>query len=79
MKRLLLLATLALVAGCGRQTQLRPKTGETMPPKPAMASEAPTPDQLLTPGPEARPERNIELVRRSRERAEDPFDLPPGR
>ena len=79
MKRTALLLALLALASCGRQTQLRPKAGDHLPPKPAMAAEAPTVDQLLKPGTEARPERDIEMVRRSRERAEDPFDLPPGR
>lgn len=72
-------ALLALVAlgGCGRQGDLRPPAGQSLPQKPAMASSTPTPAELLTPSPEARPERETELLRRSRERKQDPFDLPP--
>ena len=33
--------------------------------------------QLLQPPPQAVPERNVELRRRSEERTDDPFDLPP--
>ncbi len=72
----ILLATVALTA-CGKKEDLRPAAGHSLPQKPAMAREVPTTDELLTPGPEARPERNIEQIRRSQERKDDPFDLPP--
>ena len=73
------LAALALVlaAGCGGREPLRPAPGETMPPAPALADEAPTTTELLTPPPIARPDRVDELLRRSEEREEDRFDLPP--
>ena len=48
-----------------------------VPVKPAMAAAAPTPEELLTPPPIARPERVTEILRRSEEREEDRFDLPP--
>jgi hypothetical protein len=48
-----------------------------MPPAPAMAARAPTTDELLTPPPVARPERVDETLRRSEEREDDRFDLPP--
>ena len=76
MKRTALLLALLALAACGRQTQLRPKAGDALPPKPAMAAGAPTVDQLLAP---YAGQRIDKMVRRSRERAEDPFDLPPGR
>lgn len=79
MKWLAAIALLALVSACGKQEQLRPAPGKALPQKPAMAKDTPTADQLLTPSVEARPERNIEQVRRSRDRTEDPFDLPPPR
>ena len=43
-----------------------------------MASAPLTTEQMLTPPPIARPERVDELLRRSEERQEDRFDLPPG-
>jgi hypothetical protein len=43
-----------------------------------MASEPLTTEEMLTPPPIARPERVDELLRRSQERREDRFDLPPG-
>ncbi len=80
MKRALTIAALCLLtAACGKQGELRPAEGKALPPKPTMASETPTPSQLLTPAPEARPERETELLRRSRVREQDPFDLPPAR
>lgn len=35
------------------------------------------PDQLLQPSTQSRPERNVELRRKSEARTDDPFDLPP--
>ena len=43
----------------------------------AVASGAAAPDQLLEPSTQSRPERNVELRRKSEARADDPFDLPP--
>jgi hypothetical protein len=75
--RLLLLAALAGTAGCGRVADLKPAAGKALPVKPLMARATPTPQQLLTPPPYAKPDRVDELVRRSQPRAADPFDLPP--
>lgn len=78
MKRSLLLILVALSAtACGRRQSLQPAPGQTLPPKPALARTQPTVDQLLTPEPLARPERSEELLRRSEEREDDRFDLPP--
>lgn len=79
MKRLAACALILLAAACGKQEALRPAPGHALPQKPALAKETPTAEQLLTPTTEARPERNVEQVRRSRDRTEDPFDLPPPR
>lgn len=76
MKHFAILALLALAA-CGKQEDLKPLPGHSLPQKPATAKAAPTTDELLTPGAEARPERNMEQIRRSEERKDDPFDLPP--
>lgn len=67
----------ATLAACGKKEDLRPLAGHSLPQKPASAREAPTTEQLLTPGPEARPERNTEQIHRSQERKDDRFDLPP--
>ncbi|MEA3064964.1 MAG: hypothetical protein QOJ27_1410 [Sphingomonadales bacterium] len=68
---------LALLAACGNMEPLQPKTANAMPPKPAMAARAPTTEELLTPPPNARPARQDDGLRRSEEREDDPFDLPP--
>jgi predicted small lipoprotein YifL len=73
---ILLLAT-APLAACGLREPLQPPPGESMPPPAAMARRAPTTEELLTPPPIARPERVDELLRRSEERRDDRFDLPP--
>lgn len=75
--RKLAIAALFVLAACGKQEDLKPAAGHSLPVKPAMAKEAPKTQELLTPGPEARPERRVEQIRRSREREDDPFDLPP--
>lgn len=81
MKRVLLLAApvalaLALVA-CGKAAPLKPAAGESLPVAPYGATEPPTANMLLTAAPEARPDRQDELLRRSEERKSDEFDLPP--
>ena len=78
MKRLAPIVILAL-AGCGKVAPLEPPPGQPLPVKPAMASVTPTPEQLLTPPPYAKPERIDELMRRSQPRRADRFDLPPPR
>jgi len=77
MKRFAVLLALAL-AGCGLREPLRPAPGEQMPPAPAMAARPMTTDELLAPPPVGRPGRVDELLRRSEEREDDRFDLPPG-
>ena len=77
MKRAAALLALAL-CGCGLREPLQPAPGETMPPPPPMASRAMTTDELLEPPPQANPGRVDELLRRSEERQDDRFDLPPG-
>ena len=75
--RITIVAALALLGGCGRVAELQPARGEPLPVKPLMARATPTPDQLLTAPPYARPNRVDELVKRSQPRQADPFDLPP--
>jgi hypothetical protein len=77
LKRLPVIACILLLAGCGSREPLRPAAGEQMPPAPAMAARAPTTEELLTPPPIARPQRVDETLRRSEEREDDRFDLPP--
>jgi hypothetical protein len=77
--RIGILALTALVAlsGCGSREALRLKPGATLPPKPAMAATTPTVDELLTPPADARPDRSDELLKKSEERPDDRFNLPP--
>jgi hypothetical protein len=71
------LAAALLLVACGGREPLRPAAGEQMPAAPVTAARAPTTDELLSPPPIARPDRVDETLRRSEERQEDRFDLPP--
>ena len=73
---LLALAVLAL-AGCGNRRELKPAVGQDLPVAPYGREDRPTADELLKQLPQARPERSVELRKRSEERKDDPFDLPP--
>ena len=75
--RFALISATALLAGCGKVADLKPAPGQPLPVKPLMARTTPTPEQLLTPPPNAHPERIDELMKKSTPRAQDPFDLPP--
>jgi hypothetical protein len=77
MRRLLVIASIMLLAGCGRQVDLEPAPGHQMPVKPQMARTTPTVDDLLTPPSYTRPDRVDELLKKSEPRKADPFDLPP--
>ena len=79
MRVLLPLLGLGLLSACGNMEPLQPEAGQGMPVKPAMAAKAPTTDELLTPPSNARPARQDDGLRRSEEREDDPFDLPPTR
>ena len=75
--QILLIGSALALLGCGRQADLVPAPGHSLPVKPLMARATPTAEELLTPPAYARPERVDELVKRSRPRQSDPFDLPP--
>ncbi len=66
-----------ILAGCGLREPLQPPRGESLPVAPAAARRAPAADQLLAQPVIARPARVDELLRRSEEREDDRFDLPP--
>jgi len=74
----LVLGVSALLAGCGSVKQLRPVQGMSEVPKAATAQERETAAELMTPTTQAQPERQADLLSRSAEREDDPFDLPPG-
>ena len=72
-----LILALLLLAGCGKVEPLSPAAGASLPPAPEHAARAPTTEEMLTPPPVARPLRQEDTLRRSEEREDDPFDLPP--
>lgn len=77
MKHALILGAALLLAGCGASRGLKPAPGEHLPPAPYGDTKPLTPNELLTPEPQARPGRSDELLRNSEERRSDDFDLPP--
>lgn len=77
MRTLVTFAAVLALAACGQRADLKPLAGGTLPPAPIGASQPKTPEELLEPTAQAAPERSVELRRRSEERQDDPFDLPP--
>ncbi len=78
MKRLTLICVASIaLAACGTRAPLTPVEGASLPVAPLGSQGSPTAEQLLEPSALAAPERSVELRRRSEERADDPFDLPP--
>lgn len=78
MRRIALMSvTLAALAACGGEQELKLAPGSKPPIKPLMAAKAPTTEEMLTPPPIAQPERVTEIIKKSEERKEDRFDLPP--
>jgi hypothetical protein len=74
---IILLAASAMLTACGNRASLEPQQGKGLPAAP-YGREAPlSADALLGPPPQAVPERSVELRRRSEERENDAFDLPP--
>ena len=71
------LALLAALSACGQKTDLKPAAGKELPVAPYGREERLSSQALLTPPPQAMPERSVELRKRSEEREDDPFDLPP--
>ena len=78
-RRYLLIAPVALLAlgACGQKRDLRPAADSELPVAPFGAGERPDPEALLEPNAMAAPERSVELRKRSEEREDDPYDLPP--
>ena len=77
MRHALALIAFAALVACGQQADLKPAAGNSMPPAPYASDRQLTTDELLEPDTLAAPERSVELRRRSEEREDDPFDLPP--
>ena len=55
MRRVALIAALVLIAGCGKRDDLTPRTGTSLPVKPATALTQPSPGDLLATPPQAKP------------------------
>lgn len=81
MRRFVGLAALMTLSACGAKAPLAPPEGASLPVapygSPSGEENAPTAEQLLELDALAAPERSVELRRRSEEREDDPFDLPP--
>lgn len=73
----LMIATLGGLSGCGARKDLRRPEGVSAVPMARGAEEPETPDQLMRPSEQARPDRSAEPLKQSQERQVDPFDLPP--
>lgn len=65
------------LAGCGANAPLKPAAGKSLPVAPYGVEVRPSAEALVKPTPQAAPERSVELRKRSEERLQDPFDLPP--
>ncbi|WP_120716167.1 hypothetical protein [Tsuneonella amylolytica] len=65
------------LGACGQKADLAPVAGQPLPPTPYGAQAQPDAEDLLKLDPLAAPERSVELRKRSEERTDDPFDLPP--
>ena len=70
------LITITLSA-CGQRADLEPAANASLPIAPHGAETPQDAEGLLRPNALAAPERSVELRRRSEEREDDPFDLPP--
>ena len=79
MRRSLLALVLASVAlgACGQRADIEPLANASLPTAPFGSEAKPEAEQLLELETLAAPERSVELRRRSEEREDDPFDLPP--
>jgi hypothetical protein len=78
MRGLLVPAVLLLALGaCGQRADLKPAVGKDLPVAPYGREDRPKAEELLKTEPQAAPERSVELRRKSEERTDDPFDLPP--
>ncbi|WP_296680815.1 hypothetical protein [Novosphingobium sp.] len=76
-RRVLVIAVPLALAACGQSAPLKPAAGQTLPVAAYGAEAQADAETLLKPTPQAAPERSVELRKRSEDRSEDPFDLPP--
>ena len=77
MRKRVVLALVLLLAACGVRADLKPQAGKQLPPAPYGRGEKPNAAKLMASTQQAVPERSVELRKRSEQRADDPFALPP--
>lgn len=77
MRNLVMLGVGLALAACGARAPLEPVEGASLPVAPYGTNTEPESDELLKLETLAAPERSVELRKRSEEREDDPFDLPP--
>ncbi len=77
MRILATLAGVVALTACGQKADLEPLANEHLPVAPYGSEVRPEANELIELEPQAAPERSVELRRRSEEREDDPFDLPP--
>lgn len=77
LKPVLAIALSGALCACGSRAPLEPLASNALPATPYGESDQPDAEQLLELPTLAAPERSVELRRRSEEREDDPFDLPP--
>ncbi len=77
MRNLVIVLAALAVSACGARTGLEPLEGTSLPQPTHGELESSSAEQLLELETLAAPERSVELRRRSEEREDDPFDLPP--
>ena len=77
MRNIAAVGLIALLCACGAEAPLTPPQGASLPTAPYGATSKPSAEELLRRDALAAPERSVELRRRSEERQDDPFDLPP--
>lgn len=77
MRVIFVCALAAALTACGSRAPLEPAAGANLPPPAYGTNENPSTEELLKLPTLAAPERSVELRRRSEEREDDPFDLPP--
>ena len=77
MRKCAILGLAGVLSACGTVSPLTGPEGATLPDAPYGAPDKPTAQELLRRDALAAPERSVELRRRSEEREDDPFDLPP--
>lgn len=76
-RKIVIIVAIALLGACAQKGDLKPLETQTLPPTPTGAEAPPNSSELLELDTQAAPERSVELRRRSEEREDDAFDLPP--